>query len=318
VEEKTVAGRQILSAPPEARLARIAANQHGVVSRRQLLAVGFDDAAIRRRVARGSLYRLYAGVYAVGHPRLTREGRWMAAVVACGQGASLSHFDAAVLWSFYHRTGGRVHITTRWHRHIDGLIVHRTRRLDADEVSTKDGIPVTTVARTLVDLSDHLTGDRLLRAMREAEFQRLLDLDALNAAVERAHGRRGLRPLKDAIARHRPGEIVRGELEHRFAELLSGTDFREPQRNVALEVRGKTYVLDCYWPELGLAVELDGRDAHAREMAFEADRRKDAALNAIAIRLLRFTWQRVNYEPAELLVDLTAAMNLSSLSWSRS
>ena len=77
-------------------------------------------------------------------------------------------------------------------------------------------------------------------------------------------------------------------------------------------------MLDCYWPELGLAVELDGRDAHAREMAFEADRRKDAALNAIGVRLLRFTWQRVNYEPAELLADLTAAMNLCNSSWSRS
>jgi very-short-patch-repair endonuclease len=244
----------------------------------------------------------------------------MAAVVACGQGAVLSHFDAAVLWGFYDldRLGPLVHVTVKWQRSIDGLVVHRTRRQDADEVTTQNGIPVTTVARTLVDLTEYLGEDRLLRAMREAEFQRLLDLDALNAAVERAHGRRGLKPLKQAIARHRPGEIVRGELEHRFAELLRGANIREPHWNVARQVRGRTYVLDCYWPELGLAVELDGRDAHAHELAFESDRRRDAALSAIGLRPLRFTWNRINYDGDGVLADLTAAMNLSSLSWSRS
>ena len=278
------------------RLARIAAKQHGVVSRRQLLAIGIDDDAIRVRVARGGLHRLYAGVYAVGHLPRTRDARWMAAVVACGQGAFLSHPDAAVLWGFYDRIGPRIHVTVKWRRSVEGLVLHRTRRLDPDEMTTRNGIPVTTVARTFVDLTDCLSEDRLLRAMREAEFQRLLDLDSLNAAVERAHGRRRLKPLKHAIALHRPGQIVRGELEHRFAELLRGSGLREPETNFPITARGRTYVLDCYWPEHGLAVELDGRDAHAREMAFESDRRKDAALNAIGVRLLRFTWQRVNYE----------------------
>jgi very-short-patch-repair endonuclease len=127
-----------------------------------------------------------------------------------------------------------------------------------------------------------------------------------------------LKPLKRAIAVHRPGQIIRSELEHQFAVLLQDANVREPRSNFALQVRGKTVILDCYWPELGLAVELDGRDGHAREMAFESDRRRDAALNAIGLRLLRFTWQRVNYESAEVVADLTAAMNLSSLSWSRS
>jgi predicted transcriptional regulator of viral defense system len=314
VEEKSVAGRQILSAHPGARLARIAAKQHGVVSRRQLIAVGMDDAAIRRRVSQGYLHRVHAGVYAVGHPRLTQEGGWMAAVVACGQGAFLSHPDAAVLWGFYDRIGPRIHVTVKWRRNIEGLILHRTRRLDPDEVTTRNGIPVTTVARTFVDLTDCVNEDRLLRALREAEFKRLLDLDSLNAAVARAHGRRNLKALKRAIALHRPGQIVRGELEHRFAELRRGSGLREPQTNFPITARGRTYILDCYWPEHRLAVELDGRDAHARELAFESDRRRDAALNAIGVRLLRFTWQRVNYDGPELLADLTAAMNLSNSS----
>ena len=235
----------------------------------------------------------------------------MAAVIACGQGAVLSHLDAAVLWGFYDLLGRFVHVTVKWQRSIEGLVLHRTRRLDPDEVTKKDGIPVTTVERTFIDLTDQLSEDRLLRAMREAEFQRLLDLDALNAAVERAHGRKHLKHLKRAIAQHRPGQIIRGELEHRFAELRRGTGLEEPLTNVPVEARGRTYVLDCYWPEHRLAVELDGRDAHARELAFESDRRRDAALTAMGLRLLRFTWQRVTYEPADVLVDLTAAMNLS-------
>jgi very-short-patch-repair endonuclease len=269
-------------------------------------------------VAQGRLHRLFLGVYAVGHPRLTQAGRWMAAVVACGQGAVLSHLDAAVLWGFYDRLGALVHVTVKWHRSVEGLAIHRTRRLDPDETTVKNGIPVTTVERTFVDLTDCLSEDRLLRAMREAEFQRLLDLDTLNAAVERAHGRRRLKPLKNAIAKHHPGQIIRGELEHRVAELLHRSGLSEPQFNVPVQTKRGTYVIDCLWREHALAVELDGRDAHERALAFEADRRKDAALTAIGLRPLRLTWSRVTYEPAELLADLTAAMNLSSSPWSRS
>jgi hypothetical protein len=296
----------------------MAARQHGVVSRRQLLAVGVDDAGVRRRIEAGYLHRVHAGVYAVGHPRLTQRGRWMAGVVACGQGSFLSHLDGAALLGFYDGTGPRIHVTVTSHRRVEGLILHRTRRLDPDEVTTKEGIPVTTVARTLVDLTELLTEDRLLRAMREAEYRRLLDLTALNAAVERAHGRRGLKALKRAIATHLPGEIVRDELEHRFAELLRPSELPTPDRNIPVETPRGTYILDCYWPEYGMAVELDGRDAHARELGFEADRRRDAALTALGLRPLRFTWQRITYEPEDVLVDLTAAMNRSSLSWSRS
>ena len=314
MEEKTRSEPEIFSAHPEVRLARIAAKQHGVASRRQLIAIGIDDAAIRVRVARAASTGCTRVFTQSGMCRARADARWMAAVVACGQGAFLSHPDAAVLWGFYDRIGLRIHVTVKWRRSVEGLVIHRTRRLDPDEATTRNGIPVTTVARTFVDLTDCVNEDRLLRAMREAEFKNLLDLDSLNAAVERAHGRRRLTPLKRAIALHRPGQIVRGELEHRFAELRRGSGLREPQTNFPITARGRTYILDCYWPEHRLAVELDGRDAHAREMAFESDRRRDAALNAIGVRLLRFTWQRVNYDGPELLADLTAAMNLSNSS----
>jgi hypothetical protein len=130
------------------------------------------------------------------------------------------------------------------------------------------------VERKFIDLTDQLSEDRLLRPLREAEFNNLLDLHTLDAAVERAHGRRNLAALKRALGQHRPGEIVRGELEHRFAELRRGADLKEPETNVPVTVNGQTYVIDCLWRDEGIAVELDGRDGHAREMAFESDRRK--------------------------------------------
>jgi very-short-patch-repair endonuclease len=241
----------------------------------------------------------------------------MAAVVACGQGAVLSHLDAAALWQIYDGNGARVHVTVRWPRRVDGLWIHRARRLDPEDMTVKDGIPGTTVARTLVDLTDMLAHDRILRAMREAEYLGLLNLDALNAAVERAHGRRRLGALRDAIAAHTPGQIVREELEHRFLELLRGAGLQAPETNVKITARGRRYTIDCLWADQRVAVELDGRAAHARTMAFESDRRKDSALTAIGLRPLRFTWQRVTNEGREVIGELEETLAQSSTPSSR-
>jgi hypothetical protein len=275
------------------------------------MAIGIDDSGIRRRVAQGRLHRVHQGVYAVGHPTLTAEARWMAAVIACGQGAVLSHLDAAALWRIYKGTGARVHVTVASSRRAAGLWVHRARRLHLDDVTVKKGIPVTTVARTLVDLTDVLGSDRILRAIREAEFLQLLDHQALNAAVKRAHGRKRLTVLKEAIQAHTPGQIVREELEHRFLELVRAAGLPPPETNVKITARGRTYEIDCLWREQRVAVELDGRAAHARTAAFESDRRKDAALNAIGLRPLRFTWLRVSREPADVIAELDATLALA-------
>ena len=131
----------------------LAAKQHGVVSRRQLAAIGIDDSGIRRRVAQGRLHRVHPGVYAVGYSRLTAEGRWMAAVLACGRSAVLSHLDAAALWRIYDGMGARVHVTVLSRRVVAGVWVHRARRLHPEDVTVRQEIPVTTAARTLVDLT---------------------------------------------------------------------------------------------------------------------------------------------------------------------
>jgi hypothetical protein len=284
----------------------VAGRQHGVISRPQLVGAGLDDGAISRRLEKGHLHRVHQGVYAVGHSRLTPHGRWMAAVLACGPGAALSHFDAAALWGIYQSAGARVHVLSASNRRVTGLWIHRARRLDPEDVTGREGIPVTAVGRTLVDLTDLLPRDRVLRAMREAEYLRLLDLDSLSAAVERARGRRNVRKLRQAIAQHREGQIVRGELEHRFLELVDRAGLPAPESNVRVKTRRRTYIVDCLWRERGVAVELDGRAAHARTAAFEEDRTRDTALTAMGLRPLRYTWKRVTQEPEEVVAELRA------------
>jgi very-short-patch-repair endonuclease len=281
-----------------------------MVTHRQLGAIGITRSAITRRVQAGRLERVHRGVYAVGHVQRTREAGWIAAVMACSPGAFLSHLDACALWKVYESRGTTIHVTTtaRAARRLPGIQVHRARNLDPADVTTKDGIPVTTVARTLVDLTDVLTSDRILRAMREAEYLKLLDLDSLIAAVQRANGRTRLSALKEAIARHTPGQIVREELEHRFLELVHEAGLPRPQTNVKVETRLRTYEADCLWRDAGVAVELDGRAAHARAAAFEEDRARDAALTAIGLRPLRFTWRRLTEEPEDLLAELEATL----------
>jgi very-short-patch-repair endonuclease len=282
-----------------------------MVTRRQLAAMGVTRSAITRRVEAGRLTRVHRGVYAVGHRQRTREASWIAAVMACSPGAFLSHLDAAALWGIYEGCRPAIHVTTtaRSARRLPGIRAHRARTLDPADVTAKDGVPVTTVARTLIDLTDILSSDRLLRAIREAEYLGLLDHDSLNAAVKRANGRKRLRKLTDAIGRHTPGQIIREELEHRFQELLHTAGLPKPQTNVKVQTRRRPYTVDCLWPDQHVAVELDGRAAHARATAFEEDRARDAALTATGVRPLRFTWHRVTEEPEDVLAELKATLS---------
>lgn len=290
------------------RLGRLAARQHGVVNRRQLVQLGIGDDAIRRRVEKGRLHRVHQGVYAVGHAGLTERGRCLAAVIACGTGSVLSHLDAARLWGIYDSRGPRIHVTSprRGGRERPGILIHRARRLDPDDVTRVDGIPVTTVERTIVDLADLLPRDRVLRAIREAEVHGLLDHARLSAAVGRAHGRRRGGVLSEALADHAPGQIVRSELEHRFLELVRSAGLPAPETNVPVRARRRTYEVDCLWRPERLAVELDGRAAHARTEALEDDRVRDAALSAIGLRPLRYTWRRVTSDGDEVIAELRA------------
>jgi Protein of unknown function (DUF559) len=174
-----------------------------------------------------------------------------------------------------------------------GTRLHRVRSLLEEERTSVHGIPVTTVARTLVDLSDLFGRERLTRWLRDVEYLGLLDLEAPDRAIARARGRKRLATLIAAVEAHRPGQIVRKELEHRFLELCRTHDIPALETNVAMIVRGRSRSIDCLWREQRVAMELDSRSAHDNPASFEDDRARDAALTAAGYRTLRYTWRRV-------------------------
>lgn len=284
---------------PDAVLRALAARQHGVVARRQLLAAGLSARMIERRAAGRGLVTLHRGVYAVGHARLRREGQWLAAVLAVGPGAVLSHRDAAALHGL--RPPGdhaRWEVTTTLRsRSTDRIRVFRTAALDAHDTATVEGIPVTSVARTLVDLAGTIPRRQLAKALSEAERQHVFDLRAIEramAATARRNGR-GHAALSAALEELRTigARITRSELEDRFLALLDAHDLPRPRTNYGVE----GMEVDVCWPHQRLVVELDGWGAHATRRAFQEDRERGNALELAGWRLLRFTWTDVTRTP---------------------
>jgi predicted transcriptional regulator of viral defense system len=188
--------------PRDRRIADIAARQRGLVRTSDLQAVGVSASATSNRTARGMLHRIHRGVYAVGHLALSREAWWLAAVLAVGVGAVLSHLAAAELWGL-REANGRIDVSTPRRRRVRGVRVHACNRLDPRDVTVLDGIPVTTVARTIVDLAEILTAPQLADVMHEAASRGLLDLGEVEAVAARLTGRHGIRVLEEALVAHR-------------------------------------------------------------------------------------------------------------------
>jgi predicted transcriptional regulator of viral defense system len=181
----------------------MASRQHGVVSRAQLTSAGLTRQGIERRCERGRLVRLHQGVYAVGHTALTHKSRLVAAVYACGPKAVASHHAAGALWGLL-RGPQTIEVTApRSRAKHDGILVHRSRRLEEEDRTVIDGIPVTSLARTIIDLADALPENRLADAVHEAEVKRIFDLAAIEGALERVPGRRGRHKLKRVLAAYR-------------------------------------------------------------------------------------------------------------------
>jgi very-short-patch-repair endonuclease len=288
--------------PAFAAVAEVAARQHGVVTRRQLRAVGVGDGSVSWWVRTGRLHRLHHGVYALGHPVVTPEGRWLAAVLACGPGAALSHRSAAALWGIGVADRGRVDVTVpRTRSGPAGIAVHRGRRLDADETTTLRAIAVTTLPRTLADLADVLAEPRLARAIHEAEVARSLAPRALEAAARRTHGRRGNGRLCRALAEP---DRTRSELERRFRRLCRDHGLPPPAVNATVA----RMEVDFLWPDARVVAETDGWAFHRTRTAFEHDRERDQALARAGHRVLRFTHRQVVERPAEVVATLRAAL----------
>ncbi|MGZ4269809.1 MAG: type IV toxin-antitoxin system AbiEi family antitoxin domain-containing protein [Solirubrobacteraceae bacterium] len=278
----------------------LAERQWGVVTRAQLTALGVSERAIEGRVRRGALRRLHRGVYALGHAALRDEGVWLAAVLACGPGAVLSHLAAARLWGMRTSRGDMpVHVSLVAGRSDPaGVIVHRTRRLSGADVTVERGIRVTTPARTVIDCADTLTYAEL-RVLADHGVR--LDTAAIRRAQQRAPNRRGAanitRLLGDEIR-------TRSALERAFRRLCRDHDLPAPRFNQ----RVLGHERDAVWPAQRLIAELDGHAFHAPKPAREADYERDAALVAAGWRVVRFTHDQVFHEPDAVAARLAALL----------
>jgi hypothetical protein len=300
-----VIGGQLQGGRVDRAVADLAGAQHGVVARRQLLALGLGNGAVDHRVECGRLLAIHRGVYTVGHPALSVEGRWMAAVLACGLGAVLSHRSAAALWGMRSTSRTRAEVTVRRYLHARPGIQCHYSDLPFDEVTTLRGIPVTTPARTLLDLAAVLDRRRVERAANEAEIRRLADTLSLEDLVVRHPRRAGLATIRAILEAGAIGAAVtRSELEDRFLEFLDGAGLTRPQVNAALRLRERWVEADCLWHPQRLVVELDGHATHRTAAAYEADRRRDRALSAAGWRVVRVTWRQLHGEPEALAADL--------------
>ena len=273
------------SAAPDRNLARLAARQHGVVTARQLAVMEIRKDAVYKRLRAGRLHRIHRGVYAVGHPALSQEGCWMAAVLACGREAVLSHRSAAALWRLLPITDGAVDVTTPpggSRRERAGLRRHRTRSLPTSDVTRRREIPVTTPARTIADLRNVLPASRLRRAIREAEA---LGFD-LGHDVEAAR--------------------TRSELEHRFLRLCHRHRLPIPETNTPIG----GFVVDFLWRGPALIAETDGYQYHRGRQAFEDDRARDVELRLLGYEVVRFTYRQVLDDPARVVAVLRAFIAL--------
>ena len=268
--------------------------------------------AIDRLITAGHLHVLHRGVYAVGHTRLTQRGHWMTAVLASGPGALLSHGPALCLRDLFSTSSSTIHIaiparTGRAPRR--GIRVHRSTTLHPDDADRVDGIPVTSLPRTLIDFAALARPVQLERALERADERRLLDLGALDAALERAGRRPGRSSLTAALAAYRPSDrILRSVLERRLHNLLRRAGLPLPATNVSIA----GFEVDAYWEEFGLAVELDSRSHHARRAAFQRDRERDRALQLAGLRVARFTWQDVE-RPVEVEQTVRGLLALGGL-----
>jgi very-short-patch-repair endonuclease len=290
----------------DTRLADLAARQHGVVATTQLRDLGYSYHAIHTRVASGRLHRLMRGVYAAGHTRISLRARWMAAVLACGPGAVLSHRAAATLWELRATPSGPIDVTAPSRHNIPGIRCHWVRSLHADDVTVIDGIPVTSLSRTLLDLAEILGPQQLRTSIEAAQRRDLLSIDALDAVIARNPGRHGLKPLRKALGELRDeAPWTQSELERGFLELIRAAGLPEPQTNVVVD----GFVVDFFWPEHNLIVEVDGYRYHRTRRSFEDDRRRDAKHTVAGRRAVRVTRDRIVRGYRELLAELVRLLS---------
>ena len=291
-------------------LAGLAERQHGVVGRRQLMEAEWSAGSIEKRIRSGRLHRLQAGVYLVGHRLIQREGRWMAAVLASGPEAVLSHWSAAALWMIRPNSREMIDVTVPHRSRSSDLIRRHISQVPADERTVEEGIPVTTVPRTLFDLAATESTDVVENLLREMEFLELRDRLSLWDLVQRYPGRRGVRKVRAALGRleEEPIGRKRSKLEERFAPFLRSHRLPLPRFNDWIVLGDKRYQVDCHWPGTRQIVELDGWQGHRTRTAFREDRARDRRLHAAGYSVTHITWNQLDDEPEAIASDLRALL----------
>jgi very-short-patch-repair endonuclease len=281
----------------------LADRQHGVVTRDQLLGLGFSPRSIQHRIARGRLHSVWRGVYAVGRPQLTPHGLLLAAVLSCGPEAALSHEDAAALWEIRPCSGGDIHVSipSGTARRRPGIVLHRRRSLTPADVTQCHGIPVTTPICTLVDIASRLERDQLEAAINEADKRDLTDPEGLRSVLDGMNRRPGIGVLRETLDGH-TFTLTDSELERRLLPLARRAGLPSPK--TGHWVNG--FKVDFYWPELGLVVETDGLRYHRTPAQQARDRLRDQAHTAAGLTPLRFTRAQIRFEPEHVRATLMA------------
>ncbi len=305
---RIAAGRTPESDSPQLdqRIGWIAGKQHGVISLAQLVAAGLSPRAARDRVASGRLIRLHRGVFAVGHGAVGVDGRRLAAVLACGAAAVLSHRSAAALWSLRPYAGQpEVSIPSQAGRAVEGVRIHRCRSLAPGDVSEVHAIPCTTVARTLLDLA--AAGDRsgLIAAITRAEELRIYDGGEVGAVLDRARGKRGARLLRAVLADW-SDDRTRSHFERELLAFLRRHALPEPEVNGWITVEDRTIQPDFMWRERRVILETDGYATHGTRKAFGDDRRRDQLLTRNGWTTLRAAYRQLDDDLAQTLRLLLA------------
>lgn len=290
----------------DGRIAALAARQHGVVAARQLKALGLARQTIADRIATGRLHRVHRGVYAVGHPVLSAHGRWMAAVLACGPRAALSHRSAGALWGVRPNAARRPDVSVpRSGGKRPGVRVHRPRSLSPDEVTTCHRIPVTTPARTVLDLAAMLPRPDLERLLDQVEIEALTDYPALRAIAAANPGHNGAAKLRHALDHHDAGTaLTKSDLERLFLKICGDHGLPTPLVNQYVDQDQ----VDFLFPAQRLIVEADSWKYHRTRDRFERDRRRDAAHTLAGYRTLRFTDRDLENAPHTIARTVGAAL----------
>jgi len=296
-------------------VADVAGTQHGVVSREQLREMGVDDAAVDRAIARARLFPVFRGVFAVGHTGAGRDGRLLAATLACGAGSTISHGTAAALLGLWERFPAQIDVVAPIEsgRKIDGIRRRHTRpAADADRLSVR-AIPCSGPSQAIVEVAGIVGEASLRRTIEQAAVLDLLDVRRIESIIagRRRRGTPKLRAVLEGWREYTPGTRLRSPMEAKLLPLLALRDIPQPECNVELRAGGETFEIDFFWRDRKVIVETDGAKFHDNPEAEARDRRRDYLLSAAGYRVHRLRWYDLDERPEATMHELVGLLRLN-------